>query len=67
MIANRTIRANPPNAPARPDVTDALPCRLDSAELTSSRHLLLFLYLTLVHFTSDETRFFLASIFMRVV
>jgi hypothetical protein len=23
--------------------------------------------LTLVHFTSDETRFFLASIFMRVV
>jgi hypothetical protein len=33
---------------------------LDSAELTSSRHLLL-------SFTSDETRFFLASIFLRVV
>src|SRR5580700_5752930 len=57
IIANRALRASPPNAPARPDVTDALPCRLDSAELTSSRHLLVSFYLTLVHFTSDETRF----------
>ena len=37
---NRALSANPPIAPARPEVTDALPCRLDNAALTSSRHLL---------------------------
>jgi transaldolase len=37
---NRALRANPPTAPTSPDVTDVLPCRVDKAEFTSSRHLL---------------------------